>query len=117
MSSEAALTRNAGDPEQVKKAKQTEKRIREQELNDLRWILSQPQGRRHVWRLLEFCGVFKNSFTGNSTTFYNEGMRNVGTKQLADLMEANPRAFLEMMEENIKEKEKQETSNVNTRPE
>lgn len=107
-----AFTKNAGDPEQVKKASQKEKSLREQELNDLRWVLSQPQGRRHVWRLLEFCGVFKNSFTGNSTTFYNEGMRNVGTKQLADIMEANPQAFIDMMQANLKDKEKQENSNA-----
>lgn len=35
-------------------------------------------GRMVLWDILEFCGVFRSSFTGNSKTYFNEGQRDVG---------------------------------------
>lgn len=37
--------------------------------------------------------------TGNSQTFYNEGMRNVALKLYGDIGEADPEAFLKMQYE------------------
>lgn len=48
------------------------------EKEDLVWLMSMPRGRRFMWRLLERTGIHRSSFTGNSTTFFNEGARNVG---------------------------------------
>lgn len=48
------------------------------EKEDLVWLMSLPRGRRFMWRLLERTGQHRSSFTGNSTTFFNEGARNVG---------------------------------------
>ncbi len=90
------LVRNAADAEQVKEAGVKEKFGRKQELNDVYNILAIPSGRRWVWRVLSDCGVFKSSFTGNSTTFFNEGRRDIGLRILADVMEANPDAYVQM---------------------
>ena len=90
------LVRNAADPEQVKEAGIKEKFGRKQELNDMYNILTTPYGRRWVWRVMTDCGIFKTSFTGNSTTFFNEGRRDIGLRILADVMEANPDAYLKM---------------------
>lgn len=49
-------------------------------VNDWKWLMSVPRGRRIVWRLLEETGQFRSSFTGNSETFFREGERNVGLK-------------------------------------
>lgn len=49
-------------------------------VNDWKWLMSTPRGRRIVWRLLEETGQFRSSFTGNSETFFREGERNVGLK-------------------------------------
>ena len=98
--------KNAGDPEQVAKAKEREKRGRELELSDLAFILADVRGRRFYWRKLEGCGIFKLSFTGVSAhTDFNEGQRNIGLLMLNDLMEANPEALIIMMRENNNEQE------------
>lgn len=93
------FVKNAADRSQVKEAEKKVRRLRERELNDVRFILSSQEGRRFLWRYLEKCKVFETSFTGNSTTFFNEGMRNVGLMLIADINEAEPEAYLKMMNE------------------
>ncbi len=102
-----AKTFNASDEEQVKTRKRKDERVRERELADLRLVMSSVEGRRFVWRLLEKAGVFRTSFTGNSSTFFNEGMRNMGLMVLGDVHEAAADAYIVMMNES-KEKESNE---------
>jgi len=94
------LVRNAADKEQVKGAKRKEKSRRENEVVDTQYILSSFNGRRFLWRYLELCGVFKTSFSPESSqAAFNEGQRNVGLRLLSDINEANPDAYLQMMKE------------------
>jgi hypothetical protein len=90
---------NSADENQVKTRKSKDELKRSQELNDLKSILDKDFGRRYIWRLLETCGVYRSSFTGNSTTFFNEGERNIGLKILAEIGEADPDAISKMMKE------------------
>lgn len=69
------------------------------ELDDLKVVMQQPEGRRFMWRLLEQCGVYRTSFTGNSETFFREGQRNVGLWALTEMQEAAPDQFLMTMQE------------------
>jgi hypothetical protein len=103
--SERVEVRNASDPEQVSKAKEKEIRGRELELNDFAWLTSAPQGKRIIWRYLEITGVHKLSYSGEShaASDFNEGMRNVGLRLMADLMESNPQAYIDMITANKKE--------------
>lgn len=94
------FVKNAADRKQVEEAKKKERNERNQEIEDIRFVLSDARGRRFFWRYLGECGVFKTSMTGNSQTFFNEGMRNIGLKLLADLNEADPGAYIKMMNEN-----------------
>jgi len=91
--------KNAADDKQVRGAVRDEKNRREQELNDVRNVLNSAFGRRFVWRLLEFSGIYKTSFTGNSHTFFNEGMRNIGLSIMTDINEACPEQLITMMKE------------------
>jgi hypothetical protein len=93
------LVSNAADPDQVRAASKKEKNSRELELTDFAHVMSTPQGRRFIWRLLDETGFQKSSFTGNSATFFNEGMRNVGLKIWADMNEACPDRYIEMLSE------------------
>jgi hypothetical protein len=97
--------KNAADESQVNEAKKKVRHTREQELNDVRFILSTPQGRRFVWRYLD--GLFRLSARSAEPywTYFNEGERNVSLKMQADVVEASPEALLEMMTE-AKEGEK-----------
>lgn len=69
------------------------------EKEDWKWLMSGKRGRRIVWRLLEWTGVFKSSFTGNSETFFREGMRNVGLILMARINEYCPEQYTNMVQE------------------
>jgi len=99
------VSRISKEAEQEKRL-ENEKLEREILLNDVRHVLSSVQGRRFVWRILDMAGVYRSSFTGNSTTFFNEGARNIGLRVLSDVMDAKPEAFLLMQQEDKKRKER-----------
>ncbi len=73
--------------------------IRKRELSDIAAVLQNREGRRFIWRLLEAAGVFRTTMTGNSWTYFNEGMRSLGLKVYADLMDACPDRLKEMWQE------------------
>ena len=87
---------DAGDEVQVKKRKTKSKIKKEQDKEDLHNILLSAGGRRFVWKLLEACGVYKISFTGNSHTFFNEGKRQIGLGLIEEIFDASPNAYTEM---------------------
>lgn len=95
---------DAGDESSVKKKKTKDELQKQTKKDDLIWVLSDPRGRRVVWRLLERCGIYKNSFTGNSHTFFNEGRRAVGLETLIEINDADPKAFSVMATEAANEK-------------
>jgi hypothetical protein len=90
---------NAAEESQVKDRKRKDERLRDIELADMKKMMSTCEGRRFVWRLLDRAGVFRTSFTGNSTTFFNEGQRNIGLIVLADVMAAAADQYVVMMNE------------------
>lgn len=69
------------------------------EIEDLKWLMSDKRGRRVVWRLLDKTGVYRSSFTGNSTTFFNEGARNVGLQLLLEINQFCPDRYAQMVTE------------------
>lgn len=90
---------------------------RRRELEDIAWLLDQPRGRRIMWRVFGIAGIFRNSFTGSSETFFNEGKRAIGTTLFADLMEAVPGAFPVMQAEAVKQAEADELAALAEREE
>lgn len=89
----------AADPAQVKYSAWKERDTKKRQAEDMRSVLGTIQGRRLIWRYLKECRIFEVSFTGNSTTFFNEGMRNIGLKILSDINEADPGAYNKMLSE------------------
>lgn len=67
---------------------------------NLRSVMQTREGRAFVWQLLIRCGVFSISFTGNSQTFYKEGMRNVGLMVMGNIMGIDPQLYALMQQEN-----------------
>jgi hypothetical protein len=92
---------NVSSKKQVKAARLRAKFLRQQELNDTKNILATAWGRRFVWRYLGEAGVFHTSFRRECPheTSFNEGMRQVGLKLLADVMDADPEAYAKMTKE------------------
>jgi hypothetical protein len=91
---------DASDEVEVKRLEQKDRDRRETELEDLKRLLAVSWGRRLAWRVLEKAGVHRTSFTGNSTTYFNEGARNIGCWFLSEIMEADLDAYLKMLKEN-----------------
>lgn len=75
------------------------KRERQEELEDVKTLMSTEAGRRFAARLMEIAGIYRCSFTGNSTTFFNEGQRNVGIKIFTDIQISCPESHSKMLDE------------------
>lgn len=85
--------------EREAEAKAAARRIADQEVEDLKWLMSDKRGRRIMWGLLSFTGVFRQPFTGNSETFFRCGMMNVGQKYLGDINEHAAERYNQMVQE------------------
>lgn len=72
---------------------------RKRELHDIKTMMSEPMGRRFMWSLLGRAGVFLSCFTGNSTTFFNEGKREIGLQYMHMINEACPELYHVMVTE------------------
>lgn len=81
-------------------AKRLKKFDRAKEIEDFNYIMGDARGRRFMWRVLEMAGVYRSSFTGNSTTFFNEGMRNIGLMLIGEIHAIAPDAYAQMLKEN-----------------
>ena len=74
--------------------------IRRKELEDLRWLLGHPQGRRIAGRLLAEAGVFRSSFNhSGSVMAFQEGKRHMGLFLTDELLEASPDGYMKVLHE------------------
>lgn len=73
---------------------------RQAQIEDVKWLLSHPQGRRFIWRLLEKAGIYRSTFNSDhSASAFAEGVRSVGLMIIADVFAADPDAYATMMKE------------------
>lgn len=69
-------------------------------VEDVRWLMSSPRGRRLVWWLLSKSGVSRTSFNNSGSVMaFNEGQRNIGLMLQAEVLEASPDAYMTMLQE------------------
>jgi len=98
--------------EQNEKLAEDSLRKHVREIDDLKKVLKMPGGRRLILKVLSETGVFRASFSLNSmTTAFNEGKRDIGLNLLANMDEADPMAYSQMLREHYSEsrsKKKQE---------
>ena len=90
---------NAADEKRVKEKGELEKRRADRDAADFTGIMSTESGRRFVWRMLTACHIYESSFTGNNTTFFNEGERNIGLMLMADINSHCPEMYIKMLQE------------------
>ncbi len=81
--------------------KQKAKRIRDKEINDIRWVLSDARGRRFLWRLLSIAGVFRTPYVPKDTneTFKLIGYKEIGLLLVDEITQADTDALLQMQRE------------------
>lgn len=88
---------NAADESLSNEASQRYKSTREQELEDIKTILSDPSGVRLFRRMFEHGKIFCSTYTGNSGSFFNEGMRNLALMFFNDICLASPNIIPKLM--------------------
>lgn len=94
-----ALVKNAADELQVKEARALEKVSQEIGLKGVSAMMGSKDARGYIFELIEFCGVFKTSFSIDNRIYFNEGQRNVGLKLIADIQQSCPDLYVKMMNE------------------
>lgn len=91
---------DAGDATQVGERNAKAKNGERERMAGLGTLMGSKQGRAYAWWLLDRCGVFRTSFTGNSATFFNEGRRDIGLQVLADIQREFAEQYMQMTKEN-----------------
>lgn len=81
-----------------------DQRKRDQELEDIKWLVGHEAGRRIAARLIAEAGVYKTTFhTSGSVMAFNEGKRSLGLFLLDELLTASPNSYLKILKENRRE--------------
>jgi len=91
------------DEASVKRAKAREKRVLDQQADDLKALLAQPAFRRYVWRLIgERCKLLESPGSNNgSVQSANVGRQDVGRELWAEIEAVDPRLIPQMMIEHF----------------
>lgn len=77
------------------------KRAMQQEIEDIKWLMSNKRGRRYLYGVLERAGVMQLSFNTNAMMMsFNEGRRNEGLATLAKILAHCPDQYVSMLKEN-----------------
>ena len=76
------------------------KLARQQQVDDLKWLMAHPQGRRIVTRLFERTGIRRTPFnTNGSTMAFNAGAQNVGLWLEAEILETSFDGYMKLLKE------------------
>lgn len=70
-------------------------------LGNVREVLKSRAGKAVIWHILSLGNIYSDSFTGNSTTFYNEGRRAIGLQVLQLLEDADPTLYPRLLLDNM----------------
>lgn len=90
-----------GDDDERLKNSGEENLVRQQEQDDIAWLMRHKVGRRLVWRMLEGAGIYKTSFRTDALhTAFLEGRRNWGLEMLHEVVSISPKHYNIMLAEN-----------------
>ena len=80
----------------------------EREDADLRFVLSDPRGRRFLWRELGRCGLHAQTYSpNNSEHCFKAGERNAAIRLNLDIIRVSPELYLTMQAEAVADDAKQ----------
>jgi hypothetical protein len=86
---------------EVLEQKDEERRKKVKDRGDVQQILKIVEVRRTLYRILEFCGPYQQSFDPTSARIsdFNEGRRSAGLELLKMILDADNGAYLQMINE------------------
>lgn len=92
---------DTSDPKQVNTARKKAARVRREQREVVRELMSTTQGRAWLYQKLEECHIWTPSFVPADpySTAFKEGERNIGARLLADIMDAAPDQYVAMVKE------------------
>ena len=92
---------DALNPDDTAAARAAEVSIqRQQQVEDIKWLMAHAQGRRIVTRLFDKTGIRRTPFhTSGSQMSFNAGAQNVGLWFEAEVLEAAPDAYFKLLKE------------------
>jgi len=91
------------DERQAEDVTQQAANLKKTEIEDIKWLMSSPRGRRLVWWLLDVSGIYRTSFSSSrNVTDFNEGGRNVGLRLLARVNDHCLDSYEKMLQEQRK---------------
>ena len=86
-------------------------RIQKQWKEDLRNVLGTGEGQRVLSRVMDHSKMMDpDLFTGNSSTFYKLGQREVGLWLYSEIMAVAPGSFIKMMQQKLEDLENDGTA-------
>lgn len=106
-----SLVKNAGDPQQVKRAARVERRKQQREVDDIIAVMSTPEGRRFVAARIKRCGVYGSVWEASAKIHYNAGRQDTGHELMADVISAAPDAYT-LMEREARELQRREEAEI-----
>lgn len=75
-----------GNSAKDEEAKARDRIQAEQDSKDLQWVMDDERGRRFVWWVLSFAGLFRSPYTGEAISHaFNEGIKQIGYKLNSEL--------------------------------
>lgn len=111
-----ALTRNAADVQQVRRAG---RKVEERDVvfrRSLVAVMGTPEGRLVIWKLLGMSGLDETVFNhSGSIMCFNEGRRNFGLELKAHVIDASEALYLEMEREQRERQRQEERGNAASR--
>lgn len=100
MSTETRSPYDLLEPTDPRADQAAEKVKREQQREDIKWLMAHPAGRRIAARLLEVTGTRRSTFNpSGSVMSFHEGRRTVGLWFEAELLDAAHEGYLKLLKE------------------
>lgn len=85
---------------------------RRREIEDLRWVMSEPQGRRFIWRLASIAGVFDDTLQTDPVLLGRFlGRRSLGHEIYGEAIEECLEQYLLMQREAMAANQREKTEN------
>lgn len=105
---------DSGDPRAVRERTRDTKRAGDRRQETLRLILSHENGRDWLYSLLELCGVYQTPFSSDIAIMsHNIGRQDVGRKLLADIVAADSRMYMKMLQEKEEDDGRRSSTSTN----
>src|SRR6267154_4206594 len=96
---------DASDPAAAANAEREAARKARDDADVLRKLMFSKQGRGFLYRRLEMCHIYGNTFAGEEThvSAFQQGEENVGKRLMLEAMDASPDLYVQMIKEQREE--------------